>query len=188
MNYIKKTTKGSIDPVGAEFLPGVVSTLVTVIATLHQFGVFARKRMKFLSEFEDIHREIMRLQNSLDDFVLLVQRYTALTQNEEIEQKNITIAGTLMNLHERDYYRWMDLQDAIKHLDQKIYAAISKIRKLGLRYSAEQSKEVVESDLIESFDSLLLKIGQKTFVEFVKELRTLIRKTAERLTELVKQE
>ena len=185
---LKETKERTVDPVGVEFLLGVTSTLVTIIAALHQFGFFVRDRDDFLTEFEAIHVELMKLQNSLDDFVLLVQRYTSRTGDKEIEVGQLSISATMMDLYERDYYRWMDLQDTIKRLDSKIYKVVSRIRQLALQYRMRHPRELFAADLTDTFDDLLLRMGENTFANFIKDLRTLIGKISDKLVELIRHE
>jgi hypothetical protein len=172
------TTK--FDPVGIEVLVAIFSTSITLVATLHQFGVFSKKHKKLSIEFENLHNEILRLQNSLDDFILTLHRNSHNLQDHELENSSMTISQTLLYLEHRDYIRWLDIEDKIKNIDANVYKIISKIRDLSFRYFKQELVEPFNQNLTDSFDTLILNMGQLSFGEFISELRknlTMIDKT-----------
>jgi len=174
-----------IDPVGIELLLAIFSTAVTVASAIHQFGLFPRKREKILTGFENLNQEIMKLQNTLDDFILTAQRYSSDSSDKVLEKNPITISGTLMYLKERDYLRWIDIHDSIKRIDSQIYLIISKIRSLSLEYFQQYSEEPFDNELLKPFDELILNMSRMTFGEFIKELRELLNMLSKKMYRLI---
>jgi hypothetical protein len=176
--------KKDVDPIGAELIIAILATAINLVGTLHQFGLFSKKRKKILLEFENLYREVFRLQNSLDDLILTLERYSHQSGLPDLGEKPLTIRGTLFYLEKRDYVRWIDVQDTIKRIDRDIYHIVSKIRSLSFKYEGKFSIEPSTQELTESFDELLLNMGKMTFGAFIMAMRSrlsLVEKAIHRL-------
>ena len=166
-----------VDPIGIDLGLTILGTAVTVMAFLHQFYTSnGRKKNTHLTyKLTMIKRELLRLQGSLDNLILILERAGHADKSIDFSKKSLSISDTMFDLKEEDYYRWLDVQDALKQIDRKIYEIISEIRALDLLESEYHITRVLNEELINKFDQLVLSIGQISFARLISELRSLLK-------------
>jgi hypothetical protein len=175
-----------IDPVGIDLALTVFGTSVTVLAFLHQYfssrsnHESARVRQGLLL----IRRELFRLQGALDNLVLILERVSHQNKDIDLSNASFSISATMLRLREEDYYRWLDVQDAMKHVDRRIYEMISEIRSLTLDYLNKYPHEPFDKSLTEEFDHLLLHMSEMNFVDFIGKVRILLQQLTHRMAEI----
>jgi hypothetical protein len=174
----------TIDPIGFEPLLSIFSLVVSIVSLIHDFGLFPINSRE-TNQLEDLYREVLRLQNVLDDLILTFHRYKSKTGNEDLEQESLSLSSTLFDLNEREYYRWLDLQDRIQEINQNVYSLISKMRLMNLKHMKKSSHEIFSSDLFTSLDELILRMGEIKFAEFIRELRLYLDKLQKKLYGLI---
>jgi hypothetical protein len=169
-------TSDSIDPIGAEIIISILGLSVSIISAVYQFGLFSRQNKNLKIEFKKLKRMTLKLHNCLDDFLLIINRHGHYEDSNEssIVSENILLSATLMNLKEKDYYRWLDLKDSINKINKQAYLTIGKIREISEEIDEGSCAETMKKEIFLSFDKLLLNFGQLKLGTFVGELREAI--------------
>lgn len=164
-----------IDPIGLSMLLSVFNTAVKTLGGIVEYGPASADNREAQRRFRLIRGEILNLHNSLDDFVLLVERFVNESDNAEFGERRPTFSDTMMILRERNYQRWRAIQEAIQSIDQRIYDLLKEIRSLGVEYMLDtQGEGLVDTELIQQFDSVVLEMGQMTFVTLIRKLRDVL--------------
>jgi hypothetical protein len=190
MENSKKDCQRIVDPIGIELALTIFSTSITVLSFIYQYTTTKKNshRQYFKDRFPIIRREILRLQSTTDNLILILERITHQSKNLDFDKKSISISETLIDLREEDYIRWLDVHDALKQIDQRIYALLAEVRQLTFDYMADSPHEPFESDLISSFDRLLLEMSKMSFADFIVNLRKLVKDLGNRVSELQRHE
>ena len=160
-----------IDPIGIELAIAIFSTSLTTIAFIHQFRPFFRRKT-FSLKIRKIRREIIKLQNSIDDLVLILERLSYQDPKIRLTDRKSTISDTLFHLKEEDYVRWLAIHDSIKQIDRNIYDIISEVREL---VELEDISVISESKLTSEADQILMTLGEMTFDKLILNLRRLVK-------------
>ena len=160
-----------IDPIGIELAIAIFSTSLTTIAFIHQFRPYFRRK-PLSKKIRKIRREIIKLQNSVDDFVLILERLSHQDPEIQLSDRNSTISDTLFRLKEKDYVRWLVIHDSIKQVDRNIYDMISEVRDL---MELEDISGISESKLTNQADRILMSLGETTFDRLVLDIRSLVK-------------
>jgi hypothetical protein len=167
-----------IDPIGVELVLGILSASVTLVSAVHQFGLFSKRDERVLQKFKSLREELLRLHNCLDDLILTIHRHSLYQSDETSERsltdKRLTLSNTLFRLKQRDYYRWLDIKEAVFKVSQRSYLLISEIRSLSSETSDEQLAETLNNEILIPFDKLLLNFGSYEFGDFVSQLRQVL--------------
>ena len=167
----RQTASKDIDPIGIELAIAIFSTTLTTISFVCQFRSVLRRKGKASNSVHEVRREVLRLQNALDDLILTIERLSHHSKEFSFADKTPTISQTMMRLSRKDYQRWILINDAIKRVDHKLYEIISEVRDLVLD---EELEDIKVSKITEKADSLLLGMGNTTFSTFVAGLRQLL--------------
>ena len=164
-----------IDPIGVELLLSILSLSVGVISAVHHFGGFTNKDREVAREFKKLREKVIRLHNCLDDFVLTLQRHShyEISEQEMLSNKKLTISETMFKLKDKDYYRWIDIQDSVARLTQEVYSIVSNIRTICFDY-LHDSQDDRHHEILSQFDNLLINYSKYEIGEFVRELRSTI--------------
>jgi len=164
-----------IDPVGVELVLSILSLSVGIISAVHHFGIFTNKNKDVAKEFKKLREKVIRLHNCLDDFVLTLQRHShyEISENEILSNKRLTISETMFKLKDKDYYRWIDIQDSVTTLTQEVYSIVTNIRTICFDYERELSEEA-HLEIFSQFDNLLINYSNYELGKFVSELRKTI--------------
>jgi len=164
-----------IDPIGIEIVLSILSLSVGVISVIYHFGVFSERNKSVSQEFKKLRQNVIRLHNCLDDFILTLQRHShyEISEEELLAKKKLTISATMFKLKDKDYCRWIDIQDSISRLTQETYSIIDNIRTTCFDYE-DNISEGNHHEIIEQFDNLLINYSTYELGDFVSNLREAI--------------
>lgn len=170
-----------VDPNGVELGLAIFSTAITTISFIYQFGPKIQ-RYQLENKIREIRREILRLQNSIDDFVLTLERMSNNMPDMSLHGRKVSMSDTMFKLRDRDYQRWILIQDAVKRIDQKLYKTISEIREMEL---GEEEEKPISPKLMKTTDELILGMGRLSFDDFVVSLRNLLNEIDKELSDMM---
>lgn len=155
-NTIKTASEREVDPIGTDLVLSVFSTAITTFILI--YPIFSKKfnpgRRYFIERLPFVRKEIINLQNELDNLILTL--------------------------------RWIDIQDAIKEIDQRVFKLLSEIRLLTFNNMDVYHYEALDDNLLLSFDKLLLEMSNLKSFDFIFKMRHLLKDLSTRLTELQK--
>ena len=171
-----------IDPVGIELALDILTIVVRVITILFSIPARWRDRVEVSDKIKVIRREILRLQNSVDNLVLILGRVSHQNHETDFTKLRPTISGTFIRLSDKDYVGWIELQHLIKQIDGGVYKVISELRELSLN---EEIADFQHFALTNEADMLILGISETTFDRFVIGLRQLLKNLANELDNLM---
>lgn len=175
----------SIDPIAVELLLSILSTAISILAAIHQFGLFSKRDKKILKEFKNLRKQLLRLHNCLDDFILTINRHNNYNHEGSLVNKKLTLSGTLFELKQQDYHRWLDIQELLYKLNKETYEIISNIRNLCLDISEQKMGDTLANEILHPFDDLLINFQSYEFGEFISRFRDAIRHLDDILAHLI---
>ena len=164
------TDNKKIDPIGLEILISIIDTVVTTIGVLHQFRTESHNRV-VAKTFSDLQMQILHLQNSLDDFILTIDRFSNLNPENNFLGRKLSIRNTLIELELKDYLRFMEITSKIQSINQRVFKLASSLREKMLSENLQINLNYSDEDFLGKLDEIVLNMGNKTFTEFTNELR-----------------
>lgn len=160
-----------IDPIGIELVLNILSTSISILSAIYQFGVFSRKDKTILKEFKNLRKQLLRLHNCLDDLILTVNRHSHYDRESSLINKKLTLSDTLFELKQQDYFRWIDIHESLCNLNQETFEIISNIRRLCLDISEREVRDSLTNEILTPFDDLLINFHSYEFGEFISKFR-----------------
>ena len=180
----KRQKDDIIDPIGIGLILDILSISISILNTVHQFGLLSRKDKMIQEEFKKLREQTLRLHNRLDDLLLIFEIYGSYEGNDvgSLDSKKLTISDTLIKLKEKDYLRWLDIQYSLHMLGQECYSLISNIRELSQNYP--KINEVLNPEIFVPFDKLFMNFSSYGFGDFVTQFRKALDQLQSTLAEL----
>lgn len=174
-----------IDPIGLELILKVLSTGASILGVVFQFRSQIKKSGGPRNELQALRRQLLRLHNSLDDIILIIQRHDHQQERNRVASSRVTPSGTVMSLAARDYLRWIDIDNEVHKLSQETFSIISEIRKSFFAQETFEISDKLDSKLFASFDELFINWGNYTVGEFVGKFRNALSDLDSALIEII---
>lgn len=169
------------DPSVLEIVFYMIPALMSIIAIvqIHEINKENNRIRENENQINKVKNEVLKLEN-LSDAIMDLLAIVASKKNFNLDGK-VTIKDTLLLLEQNEFFRYQQLERALKSVENELY-----ILKHDLRSSATKNNLNininVNDPLVTSFDSLLSDMDEVSIVDFMTGLTDLTSEVSKRLT------
>ena len=174
-----KDENASKDPIGLEVALLILQILVNTIPVIQTYQ--NNRNLELENQLSKIQGQISKLQDISKQIVGIMA--VSSSQNHFNRDAKISIRDTLFLLKQSDFFRWMQLEGALKEVDIEIYKLKSDLRSYAMQNNGNLDIDV-NDHLVTTLDNLLSNMNEMNFFEFVSGLNDSISEISKRLVDL----